>query len=226
MHPFHRAFWFDFYFFVPEVDRLWQTPISTSLAQKADRCFCQASITCGCVCATPNIQRKSCKQNPNWFWTFLPCSTNTQVFPVMGILWSCADMANDPLRAGSNGVKLKKDLACVQFVLKRVCFLLKNIYIRCSASNKNRVSSSSQQSINHDMRHGSKQPACAIITVFLWQSVRRAHRESREPCDGVLPSRGSAQQYQPTQPDVDGATAPLGCNTSAICWANEVLSVC
>lgn len=26
MHPFHRAFWFDFFFFVPEVDKLWQNP--------------------------------------------------------------------------------------------------------------------------------------------------------------------------------------------------------
>ena len=41
---------------------------------------------------------------------FSHVAQNTQVFPVMGILWSCADMANDPLRAGSNGVKLKKDL--------------------------------------------------------------------------------------------------------------------
>jgi hypothetical protein len=44
---------------------------------------------------------------------FSHVAQNTQVFPVMGILWSCVDMANNPLRAGSKGVKLKKDLECV-----------------------------------------------------------------------------------------------------------------
>ena len=77
------------------------------------------------------------------------------------------------------------------------------------------------------MRHGSKWPACARITFFLRQSVCCAHCENQEPCDGVLPSRGTANSTATSQPNgVDGATALRGCNTSAICLANEVLSVC
>ena len=35
---------------------------------------------------------------------------NIQMFPTMGILWSCVDMANSPLGTRGNGVKLKKIL--------------------------------------------------------------------------------------------------------------------
>lgn len=44
----------------------------------------------------------------------------SQMFPITGILWSCADMANNPLGARGHGVKLKIFWVC--------CFYQKNLF--------------------------------------------------------------------------------------------------
>lgn len=55
MHPFHYAFWFDFFFFVPEVDKLWQTSYNLTGLESRQVFLPSIYSTCICVYATPNL---------------------------------------------------------------------------------------------------------------------------------------------------------------------------
>lgn len=79
MHPVQCAFCgliFYFYFFVPEVDKLWQTAPLPSWPQKADGVFAKPWFpprTCLC---NKYIRIRSWKQSPKCLWTFLPRRAN------------------------------------------------------------------------------------------------------------------------------------------------------
>lgn len=64
---------------------------------------------------------------------------NFQMFPTMGILWSCVDMANYHWELEDMESNLKKNiLGCAVLFIKKNLFCMGKMYLRCSALNKNK----------------------------------------------------------------------------------------
>lgn len=79
------------------------------------------------------------------------------------------------------------------------------------------------------MRHVSKWPACTRITIFCVISlyaVLTVKTISYATESFHLKALYNSTTTKPTQRGAEGAMAPLGCNTSALSLASEVLSVC
>ena len=80
------------------------------------------------------------------------------------------------------------------------------------------------------MRHVSKWPACTTrITIFCVISLYAVLTVKTISCameSFHLKASYNSTTTKPTQPDAEGAVAPLGCNTPAVSLASEVLSVC
>lgn len=118
---------------------------STSLAQKADRRFCQASVPPVDVSTQHQTSESKVKHGkPPVSGPFSRVAQNAQIFPMLGGLWSCVDMAQNPLGARENRVKQTKKInfVCVVFVKKNL-FRFGKTYLRCSALKMNKISPSS-----------------------------------------------------------------------------------
>lgn len=106
MHPFHRSFclffcYFVIFFvcffifcFVPEVDKLWQTSHLNLIGLESRQAFLP-SICSTCDVSTQHQTSESKVKNGKQIISgpFSQVVQNAQIFPMLGVLWSCVDMA-------------------------------------------------------------------------------------------------------------------------------------